>query len=117
MATLDPRDSLVQRLRDLLASHRNVREVRMFGLQSFMVDDSLAVGVGRNGDLLVRTDPGQYDDLLERGGIPAQMGGDRPMGRGWLTVPGERITDDADLAFWLRVGTDSRRPQTSSGTQ
>ncbi|WP_146069630.1 TfoX/Sxy family protein [Arthrobacter sp. B0490] len=108
MHTPDPRDTLAQRLRDLLAPHRNVREVRMFGLQSFLVDDRLAVGAGRDGDLLVRTDPAEYDELLERGGIPAQMGGDRPMGKGWLTVPSRIIGDEADLAFWLRKGIGSR---------
>ncbi len=106
MDTLDPRDILAQRLRDFFSSHPNVREVRMFGLQSFMVDDRLAVGAGRDGDLLVRTDPADHEDLLQRGGEPASMGG-RPMGRGWLSVPSGRIDDDEDLAFWIRVGTDS----------
>ncbi|WP_258069990.1 TfoX/Sxy family protein [Arthrobacter sp. SX1312] len=105
----DPRDALSQRVRDVLAFHPNVREVRMFGVQSFMVDGRLAVAAGRDGDLLVRTDPADHDDLLRRGAVPAQMGGDRPMGRGWLTVPSLTIGDDAGLAFWVQVGIDSRR--------
>ncbi|WP_269076572.1 TfoX/Sxy family protein [Arthrobacter antioxidans] len=107
----DPRDTLSQRLRDILASHPNVREVRMFGVQSFMVDGRLAVAADRDGGLLVRTDPADHDDLLRRGALPAQMGGDRPMGRGWLTVPSVRISDEADLAFWVQVGIDSRSGQ------
>ncbi len=106
--TPSPRDNLAQKVRDLLASHQNVREVRMFGGVSFMVDERMAVAAGRDGDLLVRTDPAEYDDLLLRGGVPAHMGGDRPMGPGWLTVPGERITDQADLAFWIQVGIGSK---------
>lgn len=74
-----------------------------------MVDDRLVVGAGRNGDLLVRTDPADHEDLMRRGGTAARMGGDRPMGQGWLTVPSERIDDDADLAFWITVGMDSRK--------
>lgn len=102
------RDDLAQRLRDLLAPSGRVREVRMFGGISFMVDERMAVAAGRTGDLLVRTDPARYDELLQRGGAPALMGKDRPMGRGWLSVPGERIHDAAELAFWVGVGIDSR---------
>ncbi|WP_458781267.1 TfoX/Sxy family protein [Arthrobacter sp. D3-16] len=107
-AASSQRDALAQRLRDLLASYQNVREVRMFGGLSFMVDDRMAVAAGRDGDLLVRTDPASYDDLLKRGGEPAYMGKDRPMGPGWLRVQHERVQDDADLEYWLKVGIDSR---------
>ncbi|MCU1519535.1 MAG: hypothetical protein JWQ75_4256 [Pseudarthrobacter sp.] len=107
-AAANTRDALAQRLRDILASHQNVREVRMFGGLSFMVDERMAVAARRDGDLLVRTDPAAYDDLLRRGGEPAYMGDDRPMGRGWLTVPHGRIQDNAALAYWVKVGIDSR---------
>ncbi|MBA2667865.1 MAG: TfoX/Sxy family protein [Trueperaceae bacterium] len=80
----------------------------MFGGLSFIVDERMAVAAGRTGDLLVRTDPAQYDDLLQRGGLPAHMGNQRPMGRGWLSVPSRQIHDDAELAFWLEVGINSR---------
>lgn len=109
MPTPRPGDDLAQRLRGLLASYQNVREVRMFGGLSFMVDERMAVAAGRDGSLLVRTDPAEYDDLLLRGGVPAYMGSDRPMGRGWLTVPSELIEDEANLAFWIQVGIGSQR--------
>lgn len=110
--TVSARDALSRRLRDLLAPQQNVREVRMFGVLSFMVDDRMAVAADRKGDLLVRTDPADYDDLLRRGGVPALMGGDKPMGRGWLTVPCQRIEDEAELAYWVNVGIDSRNTVT-----
>ncbi len=104
-----PREALAQRLRAVLASHhRQVREVRMFGGLSFMVDELMAVAAGRDGDLLVRTDPARYEDLLRQGGQPAYMGNDRPMGPGWLTVPPERIRSDEELAYWVTVGIESR---------
>jgi TfoX/Sxy family transcriptional regulator of competence genes len=103
-----PRDTLAQRLRDQLTAYQDVREVRMFGGLSFMVNQRMAVAAGRDGDLLVRTDPAEYDNLLRHGGEPAFMGDDRPMGRGWLTVPRERIRDDAQLAYWVEVGIESR---------
>ncbi len=80
----------------------------MFGGLSFMVGERMAVAAGRDGDLLVRTDPARYDELLRRGGTPAYMGTDRPMGPGWLTVPGEHVRDDQELAYWIEVGIDSR---------
>jgi TfoX/Sxy family transcriptional regulator of competence genes len=80
----------------------------MFGGLSFMVDDRMAVAAGRDGDLLVRTDPARYDDLLQQGGQPAYMGKDRPMGPGWITVPSGTIQDNAALAYWAKVGIDSR---------
>lgn len=105
-----PQDLLVRRVRAVLASHADVREVRMFGGLSFMVDERMAVAAGRDGDLLVRTRPADHDDLLGRGGEPAVMGKDRPMGRGWLRVPPGRLGDDDELAFWVHVGLGSHDP-------
>jgi TfoX/Sxy family transcriptional regulator of competence genes len=105
-----PRDELADRLRPVLAPYGTLREVRMFGGLSFLVDERMAVAAGRNGDLLVRTDPARYDDLLSRGGEPAFMGKDRPMGRGWLSVPAQRVQDETQLAYWVTVGVDSRNP-------
>lgn len=84
----------------------------MFGGISFMVDERMAVAAGRDGGLLVRTDPARYDELLRRGGVPAHMGEERPMGPGWITVPGQQVQDDQELAYWLGVGIDSRSAST-----
>lgn len=102
------RETLVERLRQLLATRDAVREVRMFGGLAFMIEDQMAVSAGATGDLLVRVDPLRYDELLERGATPATMGAERPMGRGWISLPGSRLKADTELAFWLEVGIDSR---------
>jgi TfoX/Sxy family transcriptional regulator of competence genes len=102
-----PCDALAVRLREALAAHPVVREVRMFGGISFMVDERMAVAAGRNGDLLVRADPAAYDDLLDRGAEPAMMGKERQMGRGWISVPQEIIRDEDELAYWVNVGVGS----------
>ncbi len=105
----DPaQEALAQRIRASLASHQDIREKRMFGGVSFMVDGQLAVAAGKDGDLLVRVDPAQYQDLLTAGGQPAYMGVGRPMGEGWMNVPMEIITDDEALAWWIAVGRTSR---------
>lgn len=76
-----------------------------------MVDEQLAISVSRDGSLLVRVAPAEYDKLLQRGGEPAYMGNDRPMGSGWLTVPSDRLEDDEELAYWVNVGIESRNAQ------
>jgi TfoX/Sxy family transcriptional regulator of competence genes len=101
---MSAREVLADRVRQLFASHRDVREVSMFGGLSFMVDERLAVAAGRGGDLLVRVGAADYDRLVERGAVPALMRNGRAMGRGWLTVPSARIADDAELAGWVEVG-------------
>jgi TfoX/Sxy family transcriptional regulator of competence genes len=103
-----PREVLASRLRGVLAPRPVVREVRMFGGISFMVDERMAVAAGRNGDLLVRADPAAYDELLEHGAEPAKMGKRRSMGRGWISVPQEIIRDAEELEYWVGVGLDSR---------
>ena len=81
----------------------------MFGGVSFMVDDSMVVAVGRDGDLLVRIDPARHDELLNvPGAMPAVMGADRPMGPGWIAVSHDGLATDEQLAFWTLVGLEHR---------
>jgi TfoX/Sxy family transcriptional regulator of competence genes len=101
-------DALTQRVRDVLGAGHAVREVRMFGGVSFMVDGQLAVAAGRDGDLLVRVDPARYEELLRLGAGPASMGADRPMGNRWMTVPRSQLDEDERLRFWVAVGIESR---------
>jgi len=55
---------LVDRVRDALAGKPSVREVKMFGGLSFMVNEKMVVSVRGDGGLLVRADPEQADELL-----------------------------------------------------
>jgi hypothetical protein len=101
------REALADRIRAALPDDRPRREVSMFGGLSFMVDNSMVVAAGRDGDLLVRIDPARSDELLTVSGAkPAVMGADRPMGPGWITVSRDGLTTDEQLAFWLQVGLD-----------
>jgi hypothetical protein len=105
----DEREALAERVRATLPADRALREVSMFGGLSFMVDDSMVVAAGRDGDLLVRVDPGRNAELLAVAGArPAVMGADRPMGPGWITVGREGLGTEEQLAFWVQVGLDHR---------
>ena len=81
------REALADRVRAALPHDRPVREVSMFGGLSFMVDDSMVVAVGREGDLLVRIDPARNDELL--------------------TVPGAKPAVMGPTAQWDRAGSPS----------
>ncbi len=98
---------LADRVRSVLATQPTVREVKMFGGLSFMVNEAMVVNVGSAGDLLVRVDPQRHEEHLRvEGASSAEMGAGRTMGRGWLVVDADAVGADEDLAFWIRVALD-----------
>lgn len=105
-AVADNRE-LVDRIRDALGASPSVREVKMFGGLSFMVNERMVVHVRSNHDLLVRADPERADALLSvKGARPAEMGAGRAMGKGWILVDDEAVETDGDLGFWIDVALD-----------
>lgn len=101
------RDTLIQRLRALLANERSTREVSMFGGRSFMVNDKMIVSALKHGDLLVRVHPERDSELREvPGASPAEMGAGRPMGPGWISASADSISSDEQLTFWLDVALE-----------
>lgn len=93
---------LVGRIEAALAEEPSVRRLAMFGGQSFMVNDKLAVGVVGDGHLLVRVDPDQGRELLGRPGVSvSEMGAGRTMGPGWLRVEASAVAGDEELGFWV----------------
>jgi TfoX/Sxy family transcriptional regulator of competence genes len=107
------REALADRIRAALPHDRPVREVSMFGGLSFMVDDSMVVAAGRDGDLLVRIDPARHEELLDAPAAKAAiMGVDRPMGPGWISVSQHGLTTDEQLASWVHVGLQHLAAQT-----
>ncbi len=99
--------ALADRVRAALPQGHSTREVSMFGGLSFMVDGSMVVAAGPDGDLLVRIDPTRSDELLTRPGAkPAVMGAARPMGPGWIRVSHDGLATDEQLAFWTGVGLE-----------
>lgn len=95
---------LADRVRAGLAGRGAIREVSMFGGLSFMVNGKMAVAVRRDGELLLRVDPQQADELLaEPGASEAQMGAGRSMSKGWLSVSRDVLAVDRRLRDWLEV--------------
>jgi TfoX/Sxy family transcriptional regulator of competence genes len=95
--------ALAARVRAALPRDGVVREVRMFGGLSFMLDERMVVAV-RDDSLLVRVDPARSAELLSiPGANPAVMGADRPMGPGWITVSADALATDQQLTDWIEV--------------
>ncbi len=93
---------LVERVRELLAGRRGVREKPMFGCLGFLnegrfafavLDDSLIVRVGG---------PGQ-ESALDEPGVQRFAPGGSAM-RGWVQVGAEALLTDQALRGWLDRG-------------
>ena len=92
------------RVRGVLADEPEVSERRMFGGLAFLVGGRMAVAISGRGGLMVRCDADDVPALLRQAHVaPMQMRG-RDL-RGWLLVDPDGLTDEADLAGWIGIGT------------
>lgn len=93
-------EKLADRTRELIArTHKNVVEKPMFGGLCFMVNDKMCVGVEQE-RLMVRLDPLQYDEAMEKEGC-------RPMDftgkvmKGYVFVDIEALNTTKKLEYWI----------------
>ncbi len=101
-------EDLADRIRELLATHTDVSETRMFGGLAFLVSGHMAIAASREGGALVRADPAESDRLTARTHArPAIMGG-RTM-RGWLRVDINDLRTKRQLTRWVQIGTTYAR--------
>ena len=92
-------ETLVARVRALLAVHDDVREQPMFGGLAFMVAGTMACGVLRDRLMLRLGDDGGREALREPHVAPMDFTG-RPMtAMVWVEPTGTR--DDGELARWV----------------
>ncbi len=94
-------ERLAEEVRERLAAvDGEVVEKAMFGGLAFMVDGNLTLAASRRGGLLVRTDPGNADEVLALPGVePMEMRG-RPM-PGWVFVDVAVLDGEAELDAWV----------------
>ncbi len=96
-------ERLAGRIRDLVSGEAGISEKTMFGGLSFLVDGNMAVAASGQGGMLVRVDPAESDELVER--TPAQemeMRG-RSM-KGWLRLESDDVDTDGELSAWVGRG-------------
>lgn len=96
---------LADRVRELLASQRNVEEKRMFGGLAFLINGNMSVCVSSKGGLMVRVPPDETEKLLARAHVePMIMRGRETLG--WLRVGVDGLRTRRQLSPWVDRGVD-----------
>jgi TfoX/Sxy family transcriptional regulator of competence genes len=96
-------EDLANRIRELIAGEPGLTEKKMFGGLSFLIDGHMSVGVSGRGGLMVRVDPAQTDELVDKPHArPFEMRG-REM-QGWLRVDADGVRTKRQLEPWVRRG-------------
>ncbi|MEZ5344830.1 MAG: TfoX/Sxy family protein [Pyrinomonadaceae bacterium] len=79
-------------------------EKKMMGGLCFMVDDKMCVGVMKE-DLMLRTDPEIYDNLIaKKGARPMDFTG-RPL-KGFVFVEEKAVEKPAQLKYWIDLALE-----------
>ena len=101
-------EQLAARIRDLVADETGLTEQKMFGGLAFLVEGNMAVAASGQGGLLVRVDPAESVELVER--TPAtemEMRGRRMAG--WLRVASADVEAEDQLSTWVDRGVSFAR--------
>lgn len=92
-------ESLVRRVRRLLADQSGVVEKKMFGGLTFMLQGNMCCGV--TGDkLVVRVGPDQYEEALAQPGVRPMDFTGRPL-KGFVYASAEACASDDALQDWV----------------
>jgi len=103
---------LANRTREFLSSKRNVKEKKMMGGLTFMVNDKMCVGI-LNDELMARIDPAVYESVLERKGCREMDFTGRPM-KGFVFIGPEGTKLKKDLEYWINLALDFNKKAKSS---
>jgi len=98
-------EELADRVRELLATHHDVVEKKMFGGLAFLIGGNMAVSASGQGGLLLRCDPAETETLIS----PPHVGRFEMRGRamdGWLRVDAEAVESREELERWVAIGVD-----------
>lgn len=94
-------EHLAKRVRELLLTKKSVKEKKMMGGLTFMVNDKMCVGI-LNDDLMARIDPAVYEKALEKRGCREMDFTGRPM-KGFVFVEPEGTKSKKDLEYWINL--------------
>ena len=98
-------EKLADRTREIIAlAHNNVEEKKMFGGLCFMVNDKMCVGVEKE-RLMVRLDPGKYDEVMEKDGcMPMDFTG--KVMKGFVFVDEGALNTKKKLEYWVKLALE-----------
>lgn len=94
---------LADRIRAVVGGEPGLTEKRMFGGLAFLIDGHLAVSANSRGDMLLRCDPADTEQLAEHPAVEPYVMRGKPM-TGWLDVKPDAIAEDGDLQRWVTRG-------------
>ncbi len=107
-------EELAGRIRALIGDEPALTEQKMFGGLAFLVRGNMAIAASGQGGLLVRVDPAESDELVDRTNASVMVMRDRPMA-GWLRVDAADVETDDELAAWVRRGVSFARSLPGKG--
>jgi hypothetical protein len=93
-------ESLAGRIRDALASCKNIEERKMFGGLGFLLNGNMLVGVWKN-SLIARLGPEEGEASLKEAHVKEFDITGRPM-KGWIMVGPGGVEVDDQLADWIQ---------------
>jgi TfoX/Sxy family transcriptional regulator of competence genes len=105
-------DKLASRVREALASKRKVKEKKMMGGLTFMVNDKMCIGILQE-DLMLRIDPGIYEIVLEKHGCREMNFTGRPM-KGFVFVSEDGYKTKKDFDYWINLALDYNKKAKAS---
>ncbi|MGZ9934869.1 TfoX/Sxy family protein [Streptomyces sp. NC-S4] len=94
-------EGLAQRIRERIGERPDLTEKRMFGGLSFLLHGNMTAGVVGD-ELIARVGPDRTEQALARPEARPMDFTGRPM-RGWVTVSGPPLAEDAVLEQWITV--------------
>jgi TfoX/Sxy family transcriptional regulator of competence genes len=98
-------EKLADIVREIISlTHKNVVEKAMFGGLCFMVNDKMCVGVEKE-RLMVRLDPKNYDEAMEREGCTPMNFTGKIM-KGYVFVDIEALNTKSKLLYWLKLALE-----------
>jgi TfoX/Sxy family transcriptional regulator of competence genes len=98
-------EQLADRVREVLSvSNTKIDEKPMFGGLCFMVNDKMCVGVEQE-RLMVRLDPAQYDEVMEKEGAKPMDFTGRIM-KGYVFVDIGALNTKKKLEYWLNLALE-----------
>ena len=101
-------EELADRVRELIGADDPLTERKMFGGLAFMVNGHMAVGVSRDGGILVRVEPDDTEQLVATTAAEPMVMRGRPA-RGWLRVAADDVRTKRQLRTWVERGAANAR--------
>ncbi|MBN9381036.1 MAG: TfoX/Sxy family protein [Chitinophagaceae bacterium] len=109
-------EKLADRVREIISlTHKNIEEKRMFGGLCFMVNNKMCVGVEKD-RLMVRFDPGKYDEVMEKEGCKPMDFTGKPM-KGYVFVDIDVLNTKAKLTYWISLALEYNKVAKASKKQ